>query len=101
MAAGMERDVAGSLGALRESNTGRVIQALNVLGTASRAELARRTGLARSTISTIVSELQRQGVVVSRESNGRPASGSGRPPMLIALEPSAQLAVGVDFGKRH
>jgi len=41
----METDGTGSLGALRESNTGRVIEALGGLGVATRAELARRTGL--------------------------------------------------------
>jgi predicted NBD/HSP70 family sugar kinase len=97
----MERDGTGSLGALRESNTGRVIEALNALGTASRAQLSRRTGLARSTVSSIVAELQGDGIIVSRESNGKPVSGSGRPPSLIALNPSAQVAVGIDFGKRH
>jgi predicted NBD/HSP70 family sugar kinase len=97
----MDGESSGSLGALRESNTGRVIEALNELGTASRAQLARRTGLARSTVSSIVAELQSEGIIVTRESNGKAPRGSGRPPSLIALNPSAQLAVGIDFGKRH
>src|SRR4051812_30940173 len=97
----MEGESSGSLGALRESNTGRVIEALNLLGTASRAQLARRTGLARSTVSSIVAELQGGGIIVSREANGQAPRGSGRPPSLIALNPSAQVAVGIDFGKRH
>jgi glucokinase-like ROK family protein len=97
----MEGESSGSLGALRESNTGRVIEALNELGTASRAQLARRTGLARSTVSSIVAELQGDGIIVTRETNGKVPRGSGRPPSLITLNPSAQLAVGIDFGKRH
>jgi glucokinase-like ROK family protein len=97
----MEGESTGSLGALRESNTGRVIEALNALGTASRAQIARQTGLARSTVSSIVAELQAEGVVVTREANGRAPRGSGRPPSLLALNPSAQIAVGIDFGKRH
>src|SRR4051812_13633890 len=97
----MEGESSGSLGALRESNTGRVIEALNELGTASRAQLARRTGLARSTVSSIVSELQAQEMIARRESNGSTPRGSGRPPSLISLNPTAQIAVGIDFGKRH
>ena len=31
----------------------------------------------------------------------REAAGSGRPPALIALDPSAGFALGIDFGKRH
>jgi len=85
-----------------ETNTQRVIDALTLLGVASRAEVARHTGLSRSTVSSIVAVLERQGLVVGHEGNGRPApTGSGRPPALIALDPSAGLAVGIDFGKRH
>jgi glucokinase-like ROK family protein len=87
---------------VREANTGRVIGTLTLLGVTSRAELARRTGLARSTISSIVAELEREGLVVPYEDNGQAgATGSGRPPSLIALNPSARLAAGIDFGKRH
>src|SRR3954447_1480242 len=87
---------------VRETNTGRVIGTLTLLGVTSRAELARRTGLARSTVSSIVAELESEGLVVPYEGNGATASfGSGRPPALIALNPSAKLAAGIDFGKRH
>jgi len=97
-----ERDLYGAVGSVRESNTGRVIGTLTLLGVTSRAELARRTGLARSTVSSIVAELESEGLVVPHEGkNGRTASGSGRPPALIALNPSARLAAGIDFGKRH
>jgi predicted NBD/HSP70 family sugar kinase len=74
---------------------------LQTLGVASRAELARSTGLSRSTVSSIVAELQSEGMVVDRQNGGRAAAGSGRPPALIALDPSAGLALGIDFGKRH
>jgi len=47
----------GSLSSLRELNSRRVIDALRERGTASRAELARATGLSRSTVSSIVAEL--------------------------------------------
>jgi glucokinase-like ROK family protein len=78
-----------------------VIEALNELGTASRAQLARSTGLARSTVSSIVSELQAKDMIARRETNGSTPRGSGRPPSLISLNPTAQIAVGIDFGKRH
>jgi predicted NBD/HSP70 family sugar kinase len=97
----MEREESGSLGSLREFNRERVVQALRMLGVASRADVARRTGLSRSTVSSIVAELQADGFIVERDSNGRPATGGGRPPALIALDRSAGLAIGIDFGKRH
>ena len=61
----------GSLESLRELNRLRVVDALKALGTTSRAELARRTGLSRSTVSTLVAELVRQGFVVE----GAPGDG--------------------------
>ena len=97
----MRSEESGSLGSLRESNRERVIEALRMLGVASRSEVARRTGLSRSTVSSIVADLQLEGAVIDRDDETRPATGGGRPPALIALDPAVGLAVGVDFGKRH
>jgi predicted NBD/HSP70 family sugar kinase len=97
----MRGEQSGALGSLRESNREKVVQALKALGVASRAEIARRTGLSRSTVSSIVADLQSRGLVVDRETGATEAIGSGRPPALIALDRSAGLAVGIDFGKRH
>ncbi|MGH8575209.1 MAG: MarR family transcriptional regulator, partial [Gammaproteobacteria bacterium] len=38
-----------------------------MLGVASRAEIARRTGLSRSTVSSIVADLVSDGLVVDRK----------------------------------
>jgi predicted NBD/HSP70 family sugar kinase/biotin operon repressor len=97
----MRGEQPGALGSLRESNRDKVVQALKALGVGSRAQIARRTGLSRSTVSSIVADLQTDGLVVDRKTGGRAATGSGRPPVLIALDSSAGLAVGIDFGKRH
>jgi predicted NBD/HSP70 family sugar kinase/biotin operon repressor len=90
----------GALGLLRESNREKVVKALQALGVASRADIARQTGLSRSTVSSIVAELHAEGLVVDRHED-RELTGSGRPPALITLDPSAGLALGIDFGKRH
>ena len=97
----MRGETPGALGSLRESNREKVVKALQTLGVASRADIARWTGLSRSTVSSIVAELQDEGLVVDRQEGGREAAGSGRPPALIALDPSAGFALGIDFGKRH
>jgi predicted NBD/HSP70 family sugar kinase len=90
----------GSLSSLREDNRKRVIDALRERGVASRAELARITGLSRSTISTIVADLLVSGLAGERD--GQPQEGHpGRPPVMIALNSSAGLALGIDFGHRH
>jgi glucokinase-like ROK family protein len=93
----------GSLRSLRELNRGRVIDALRERGTASRADIARLTGLSRSTVSSIVSDLIEDGLLSEqREATGvAHGDAGGRPPVLLSLNPSAGLAVGVDFGHTH
>jgi predicted NBD/HSP70 family sugar kinase len=87
----------GSLSSLREFNRLRIVDFLRTNGTASRAELARRTGLSRSTVSTLVSDLQRRGLVVERAGQFAGEGQPGRPAALLELDPSAAAAVGVDF----
>ncbi len=95
---------AGSLEALRELNRLRVIDALRQRGTASRSEIARHTGLSRTTVTTLVSDLQTRGLVVEQpfgESQGSEAQGRGRPPTLLRLDPSVGAVVGIHFDHRH
>jgi predicted NBD/HSP70 family sugar kinase len=98
---GSERS--GSLESLREQNRRRVLDAMRELGVASRAAIARHTGLSRSTVSSLVGELQAAGLVVDRRDGAEPQEKTrgGRPPMPIALDRSAGVALGIDFGKRH
>ena len=95
---------AGSLEALRELNRLRVIDALRQRGTASRSEIARHTGLSRTTVTTLVSDLQARGLVVEQpfaETHGSEALGRGRPPTLLRLDPSVGAVVGIHFDHRH
>ena len=79
-----------------------MIHALRDEGLISRAEIARRTGLSRSTVSSLVADLQADGLVVERPEPGS-AHGAqgGRPPILLSFDASAGAAVGVDFGHSH
>src|SRR5215218_1391129 len=88
----------GSLASLRRLNRQRVIDALRRHGTISRAEIARRTGLSRSTVSSLVSDLVSDGLVVEREEPGA-AHGEqgGRPPILLSFDASAGVALGIGF----
>src|SRR5829696_217670 len=92
----------GSLESLRRLNRLRVIHALRDEGLISRADIARRTGLSRSTVSSLVADLQSDGLVVERAEPGH-AHGAqgGRPPILLSFDASAGAAVGVDFGHTH
>jgi predicted NBD/HSP70 family sugar kinase len=94
----MARRRAGSLSSLRELNRLKVLEVVRERGTVSRAEIAVATGLARSTVSTLVGELQAAGLVVEREearADG-PAS-SGRPPLMLSLDPGAGAVIGIQF----
>lgn len=64
----------------------------------SRADLARASGLSRSTVSSIVNELIDAGVL--RESPSE-ASGVGRPPVLLDFCVERFLLVGIDMGSSH
>src|SRR3954468_3956145 len=92
----------GSLESLRERNRLRVVDALRQRGAISRSDIARQTGLSRSTVSSLVADLQAAGLVVEREVATTPRGPEGgRPPVLIALDQSAGALVGIDFGHRH
>jgi predicted NBD/HSP70 family sugar kinase len=92
----------GSLESLRRLNRLRVIDALRAERLISRAEIARRTGLSRSTVSSLVADLQADGLVVERgETAAAHGDQGGRPPILLSFDASAGAAVGIDFGHRH
>jgi predicted NBD/HSP70 family sugar kinase/biotin operon repressor len=97
----MDRSASGGLQSLRDANRRQVIQALRRHGVASRAQIARITGLSRTTVSSLVTDLQRSGLIVEREGDEQQGAQVGRPPVLIALSPSAGAAVGIDFGHSH
>ena len=64
----------------------------------SRADLARRTGLSRSSISAIVSDLLATGLV--RETGAGDSRG-GRKPIILGFDDAALAIVGVDMGATH
>ena len=64
----------------------------------TRAQLAKSTGLARSTIAVRVDELMRLGLVTPV---AEAASTGGRPPSQFALNPGARVVVAADIGASH
>lgn len=63
-------------------------------GSTSRAEIARQLRLSKPTVSLIISELVREGIV--REL-GAKRSGQGRPSIEVEVNPRARYAVGVEL----
>ena len=64
----------------------------------TRAQLADASGLARSTIAARIDVLMRMGLVAPY---GGGVSTGGRPPSLLALNPSARVVAGADVGATH
>ena len=92
------RRVAGQASSsLREANRSALLAELREAGPTSRAALARRTGFAKQTVSTIVAGLLAEGVV--REVGRRePEPGGGRPGTLVAYAADRALVAGVELG---
>lgn len=83
---------------VRQSNTTLVLRTVQAERELSQADLARRLGLARSTVLAIVDGLLKQGLLIEL---GQGVSGGGRRPTLLALDGEAFHLVGVDIGASH
>jgi predicted NBD/HSP70 family sugar kinase len=64
----------------------------------TRAELAKSTGLARSTVAVRVDELMRLGLITPVADA---VSTGGRPPSQFAINPSAKVVIAADIGASH
>ncbi|MET0952657.1 MAG: ROK family transcriptional regulator [Aeromicrobium sp.] len=78
---------------LRRQNTGLVLRSLRSDGPATRTELARRTGLAKATVGTIVGTLEAGGVVAEDDSV---PSGRGRPGRPVTLTGESIIGLGLE-----
>ena len=77
---------------LRDLNVGLLIELVRSTGSISRAELARQSQLSAPTVSAIIGQLLKRGIVV--ETTTAPSSG-GRPPVLLSIDPKAGYVVGI------
>jgi predicted NBD/HSP70 family sugar kinase len=84
---------------MRALNQRTVYDSLQRLGSASRAELARRTGLSKPTISLAVADLERAGLVRPAGQKA-PGGGLGRTSLLYEPDPTAGHVLGLDIGRR-
>ncbi|MBV2352990.1 ROK family transcriptional regulator [Streptomyces sp. J2-1] len=81
---------------LRSTNERLLLDRLRDSGAASRAQLARDTGLSKPTVSSALASLEAAGLV--REA-GTHAPERGRTAVLYAPDPAAGYALGVDVGR--
>ena len=74
-----------------------LVRALYDLGPISRADIARLTGLTRTSVGEQVSDLEREGLAIDV---GRGPSTGGKQPTLVALNANARTIVTLDLGER-
>ena len=80
------------------SGAGELLQLLRDQRPRTRAELAKMTGLARSTVGARVDALLSAGLLAP---SGEAASTGGRPPVRFAFNPEARVVIGADLGATH
>src|SRR5690625_2232482 len=78
-----------------QMNRATVINILTKLGPISQTQICNLTGLSRATVSTIISDLRKEELVVDVS---RAASTSGRRRVLLELNGDAGYVIGVDLG---
>lgn len=81
----------------RAHNAALVLRALYDLGPISRADIARLTGLTRTSVGELVSDLEQEGLAVDV---GRGPSTGGKQPTLVALNAGARTVITLDLGER-
>jgi len=88
------RSAPGSTASLRTANQRRVLDVLLANGKATQAEIARETGLAAGTVSSIVRELAAAEILST-------VAGAGRRGTEVRLARGAGVVGAVDFGHSH
>jgi N-acetylglucosamine repressor len=82
---------------LRQINRSVLLDLIRSTDTISRSELSRRSGLTKPTVSLIIAELIRDGVVRQLGFAGTVPAG-GRPARLLEFNSASAAYVGVEFG---
>lgn len=81
----------------REINKSLILDYLRRKEKVSRVDIARALNLTKGTISTIVSDLINEKLVVEI-GEGLPKKQGGRKPILLSLNPSDRYVIGIDIG---
>ncbi len=76
----------------------RIVRVIGTRGAVSAADIARATGLARSTVSTALMHLRKSGIVVEQSVTDAEARGVGRPAAKLSLNPNAGTCIGIHLG---
>jgi predicted NBD/HSP70 family sugar kinase len=91
----------GSLESLRSRNRLRVLETVQQRGAISRADIARATGLSRTTVSSLTADLLSGAVLIELTDRVVPpvaSPGGGRPATQLTLNPDGGSVLGVHLG---
>jgi glucokinase-like ROK family protein len=80
---------------LREQNLSAVLKLIYGQAPISRAQLATRTGLNKSTVSSLVEDLLTRRLI---HETGINSNGAGRPATLLEINPQVGAVIGVELG---
>ena len=83
-----------NIGGAGEHNRRVVMQGLRVNGTMSRAQIARGTGLVPQTVSNIIEDLEREGLVIAASPV---KAGRGQPATPYSIAPDGAFAFGMQI----
>jgi glucokinase len=83
----------GSPALMRQTNARTILRSLKKLGSCSRADLVRETGMSAPTVANVVSDLDDLGLI---EWVGEGVSGGGRPPENLRFNADYGYLAGVD-----
>ncbi len=85
---------------MRELNRLSILNCVRLCGPIARVALAKRTGLSRTTVSSVMEELLAEGLVREGELLDAAPNG-GRRATLVHFNGSAGYVLGVDLGRTH
>jgi predicted NBD/HSP70 family sugar kinase len=80
---------------VRLHNMGLVVRHLNTVGPSSRAQIAAATGLTKGTVSSLVSELLRSGLILEPGVQAR--GDAGRPGSLLEINTTGRATLGLEI----
>ncbi len=91
----MQAKTTADQASLREFNLSSVLKLIYRQAPLSRAQLAARSGLNKSTISSLVEDLMGRGMI---HETGMNSAGAGRPATLIEINPQVGAVIAVELG---
>jgi predicted NBD/HSP70 family sugar kinase len=95
---GVETPPVGTPAGMRRINQRAVLDLLRRIGSATRPQVAKETGLSKPTVSQALLALEGYGLA---RATGHTSTGTGRSAVLYEADPTAGYVLGVDIGREH